>query len=553
MSRLFLVLSIATIGGCSGQIGDTAPETPPPPTVPPPPDTPAPPADLGSARWAALPNTTPGAMRRLTNTEIEAMVTELVGEHIGFTDGFPPEERVGGFENNAAALTFPPTLFERAFDAARRAGEIVASNPAPFAPCAADTRNRACGEAVVRRFAERAWRRPLDDEDLTPLMASYDVGEDQGGFELGLTLAVQATLLSAPFFYLVEDVREEVKPGLLALSGAERANRLAFFLWRGPPDDALRAAADAGDLDTPEGVEAQAQRMLDRPQAQRSITEFHRQWLELERMTEVNKDLQYFPNWTDEIPGKMRTELDHYLEQTAIVEDSVEALLTARYSFQDETLRRYYQDGVTLEANGFDRVDLPPRRSGLLARGGFLIMEGFDQTSPVLRGLFIREKFLCGELPPPPDFVDDIPSDPTPAETTRERAEAHANDPLCRGCHQFMDPIGFGLERFDAAGRWRDMESSHPIDDRGEVVESDIGVFQGAAELGAKLAKSEYFRACFVRKWFRFAIGRMESKADLPTLQALDAMMATTDSYRALQLALTQTDAFLYRRAEDAR
>ncbi|MEM7678676.1 MAG: DUF1587 domain-containing protein, partial [Myxococcota bacterium] len=196
MSRFFLVLSVAVASGCSGQIGDSQAPPPADPADTPPPEI-EPPSVADTARWAELPNTSPGGIRRLTNAEIEATVTDLLGQAIGFTEGFPPEERVGGFENNAAALTFPPTLSERAFDAARRVGDIVAASPDRFASCAISERNRVCGETVVRNFAERAWRRSPNDADLTRLLASYGVGFEQSGFELGVTLAVQATLLSA--------------------------------------------------------------------------------------------------------------------------------------------------------------------------------------------------------------------------------------------------------------------------------------------------------------------------------------------------------------------
>ena len=569
MGRFLIILSVA-VCGCSGQIGEPAlqgsdPSEPGPADTPPdapgtpglPPQEPAPPGQPPATGeppnpWVVFAATQPATMRRLTNVEIEAAVRDLVGEGIGFTDGFPPEERLGGFENNAAVLTFPPTLSERAFDAARRVGDRVAADPEAFAPCATTSQNRSCGRTLIGAFAARAWRRQITDAELDRLMTAFDAGVDES-FETAVALGVQATMLSLPFYYLIEDETTVAKPGFVALDGYERASRLAFFLWRSPPDEALLAAAANGGLATAEGVRAQAERLLDSPKAGRAITEFHRQWLELDRVAEVNKDPEQYPEWDDMLSAKMRTELDYFIEQAAIQDDSVNALLTARYSYQDEALRRFYADGSPTAVDGFERIELPERRAGLLARGGFLIMEGFDQTSPVLRGLFVREKLLCGHLPPPPDFVDDIPSAPSPDVTTRSRTEAHANDPQCAGCHVLMDPIGFGLERFDAIGRWRDTESGQPIDDRGNVINVDIGEFTGAAALGQKLAESAFFRACFVRKWFRFALGRTESREDLATLQSLDAVVADTGSYRALQLALTQTDDFLYRRTEASR
>jgi len=189
-------------------------------------------------------------------------------------------------------------------------------------------------------------------------------------------------------------------------------------------------------------------------------------------------------------------------------------------------------------------------RGGLLTQGGLLSLLGkANQTSPVHRGKFVREQLLCMELPPPPADLMIKPPELSATLTTRQRFEQHAADGSCSGCHRLMDPIGLGFERFDGAGLYRDTENGQPVDDSGQLTDTDVdGPFRGALELGAKLASSAQVRSCVATKWFRYGYGRGETDADGCSLAAIQARFAGGGyKVRDLLASLVETDAFLYR------
>jgi hypothetical protein len=225
--------------------------------------------------------------------------------------------------------------------------------------------------------------------------------------------------------------------------------------------------------------------------------------------------------------------------------------LTAPYTFVNGPLAQYYGlPGVSGDA--FVKVPLDgTHRAGILSQGGLLSLLGkADQTSPVHRGKFVREQLLCDDLPPPPADLMIKPPELSATLTTRQRFTQHSADIACSGCHRLMDPIGLGFESFDGAGLYRASENGQPIDDSGQVNDSDAGgPFTGVAELAAKLAGSDDVRACVAAKWFRYGYGRGETTADACTLQRLQGGFAASGGrIQDLLVALTQSDAFLYRR-----
>src|SRR5262249_43988715 len=199
------------------------------------------------------------------------------------------------------------------------------------------------------------------------------------------------------------------------------------------------------------------------------------------------------------------------------------------------------------------RVELnPARRLGILTQAGVLALTSkSNQTSPVQRGKFVREQLLCDQLPPPPPGVAAAPPPLDPTLTTRQRFAVHSQNPACAGCHQLMDPVGFGLENFDGVGKWRTAENGIAIDASGMVINSDVGAFSGPTELAQKLATSDKVRGCAVTQWFRFGYGRGETADDRCSIRALNSQFAASGyNIRELLVALTQTDAFLYRKNE---
>ena len=332
------------------------------------------------------------------------------------------------------------------------------------------------------------------------------------------------------------------------------ASRLSFMLWRTMPDDQLFGAAQAGALSTPDQIAAQVTRMLQDPRARAMVADFHDQWLRVGAIATVEKDRTIFPAFDASVAGLMQQETRAFLDHVVWDDDGTLAtLFGAPYSFMNATLAGYYgETGVSGAA--LVKVDLDPaRHAGLLTQGGLLsLLAKGNQTSPVHRGKFVREQLLCQQLPPPPPDIQIKPPDLSPTLTTRERFTQHAADNACSPCHRLMDPIGLGFENFDGAGKFRTMENGQPVDASGRVEQADAvvaGDFNGVADLGRKLAQSADVQRCVSTQWFRYAYGRAETDADACSLATLQTRFVSSGAnVRELLVALTQTDAFLYRR-----
>ncbi|MCH9682646.1 MAG: DUF1588 domain-containing protein, partial [Deltaproteobacteria bacterium] len=306
---------------------------------------------------------------------------------------------------------------------------------------------------------------------------------------------------------------------------------------------------------TPEEIEDHARRMLDDPKAHRMVEHFHEQWLGTIRLASLDKDVTVFPSWTGELSLKQAQEVAAFVDHVFFEDDAtLQTLLTAPYTFVDAELAGFY--GIdTPGGTGLQKVEPTQGEvAGILSKGGILsAYSKANQTNPIARGIFVREHLLCQLPPPPPDDVELIPPQPDPNATTRDQYEQHRADPACKGCHALFDPIGFGFENFDAVGRWRETENGFDIDASGEVtgLRDSTGEFEGVVQLGTTLASSEEVGQCVARQWFRFAYGRTESATlDGCNMETIDAAFAESGyDMRELLIALTQTDAFLYRTA----
>jgi hypothetical protein len=322
------------------------------------------------------------------------------------------------------------------------------------------------------------------------------------------------------------------------------------------PDDALLAAAEAGQLSADADIAAQAERMLADPRAHAVVRNFHDQWLRIAEIDGVEKDPGAFSKWTPTIAGLMRQEAAAFIDDVVWNGDgTLGALFGAPYTFANTALAQYY--GLPAPGGtGFVKIDLDPtQHAGVLTQGGLLsLLAKQNQTSPVHRGKFVREQILCQPLQPPPPNLQIKPPELSTTLTTRERFAQHSADDYCASCHQLMDPIGLGFENFDAAGIYRATENGQPIDASGEVKAADVaGPFNGPIELGQKLAGSADVRACVATQWFRYGYGRAETEGDGCSMKTLQDRFAG-GGYRILDLvaALAATDAFRYRRVTAA-
>ena len=321
------------------------------------------------------------------------------------------------------------------------------------------------------------------------------------------------------------------------------------------PDDALFAAADGGKLATRDQVAAQAQRMLMDTRARQTVSAFHREWLELNHALEAPKAPLLYPKWSPQLAADLYKESQTFVDQVFWTDGKLGTLLTAPYSYVNANVAQHYGVGAPGgPADAFSKVMLDAsQRAGILTQGTFLASHASpDQTSPVRRGKFVREQLLCQPVPPPPNNIVIKPPEYDPTSSTRERFSAHEKETLCAGCHVAMDPIGFGLEHYDATGRFRTMDGPHAVDASGALTGTDVdGTFDGAIQLVGKLAASRDVAGCVTTQWFRYANGREESTEDACALEGLRSGFESGQrDMRNLPLAIVTSDSFRYRAAQ---
>ncbi|MFK7928896.1 MAG: DUF1592 domain-containing protein [Myxococcota bacterium] len=486
-------------------------------------------------------------LRRLTHPELHHTLVELL--HVddpGVLDLLPPES-LGGFSNNTDVRSVGADT-ATAYDAlAERLAADIVSDPRPLLGC--ELASDGCVEGWLPGFIEQAFRRPVAPERAERLMGLYRSAKAEWGPADALDVTLQVLFQSPEFLYRVEPTALRAAPGeVVTLDGYEMANRLSYFLWASPPDAALRAAAASGALDTAEGIESHARRMLEDPRAERAIFGFFREWMDLQHLEEVEKDPALHGDFTDEIRHAYEAEVEAFIGEVWNTEDaSFEVLLTASWTMADVDLATWYGLPAPTES-GFQRIERDSAyHAGFFTQGAFLASRARPyESSPVHRGMFFRGNLLCESMRPPTG-LDITPPDPDPNLTTRERLAQHRADPSCAGCHDKLDPPGFALEHFDAVGRFRDSENGKAIDATGDLAGTDKdGPFDGANELAWMLVESEDVQRCFGRQWFRYAHGRTDDKGR-DACAVGSAVQAFTDSkldMRELIIATTTTRAF---------
>jgi hypothetical protein len=502
------------------------------------------------------PDPGPSYIRRVNRLEYNNTVRDLLGDTTRPADGFPAEEKRLGFDNNADALSVSPVLAEQYMKAAETiAADALNNRWSALVPCAAGTTDAAavdaCGRDFIAAFGQKAYRHPLNADDTAVLTKVFDAGKATD-LSTGIRLVMETALQSPRFLYRVEFGATAAGQMVVKIDDWEMASRLSYLLWHSMPDDALFAAAQAGQLSSTDEIQAQVQRMISDPRARGVVADFNSQWLRVGEIADVEKLLSVFPKYTPAIAALMEQETEQFLDHvTWDGAGDLQSLFTAPFTFVNGPLAQYYGlSGVSGSTFVMTPLDTDTRRGGVLTQGGLLSLLGkANQTSPVHRGKFVREQLLCMQLPPPPADIMIKPPELSTTLTTRQRFSQHSVDPACTGCHRLMDPIGLGFESFDGAGIFRATENGQPVDDSGEVKDSDIpGGFHGVGELSAKLAASAQVQACVATHWFRYGYGRGETDADACSMSRVQSQFAAGGfKMRDLLIALTQTDAFLYR------
>ena len=498
---------------------------------------------------------------RLSHSQWENTVKDLLrlDAPTGLSTSFYPDALGGrAFDNNEAALSVTPELWGDYERAAEDVATMVAADPAKIAkilPADMPTEPAAKRDAFVASFGLRAFRRPLTADEKSTFGAIFDQGQtldSTDAFTAGVRLSIEAFLQSPFFVYRAELSTKPADDKLIHLDGYEVASKLSYTLWNTMPDDTLFATAASGALDTPEGIEAQINTMVDDPRSKARMVSFHHQLLSAGEYTNlVDKSPDLFPDFDKAVGADMETELDMFVEKV-VVEDGggLKELLTSPVTFVNSRIAAIYGlDTAGRSVDQFEEVSLDPaQRAGFLTRSGFLAWKGtYAAPDTILRGVFINRKILCQVLgDPPPAAAGAKLGDET---TDRERVEALTGKGTCgESCHgNFIDPVGYAFENFDAIGQWREQDNGVPVDATSSFpFDGTMQSFSNASELSALIASSEQANTCYSRYWLQFAYGRdVVDDKDQSIIDELTALSRGGGSTRDMVVTLLTNNSFL--------
>lgn len=485
--------------------------------------------------------------RRLTRTEYDDTLRDLLDDDSrgGFT--LLPEDVSDPFDNDYHTQKVSPTLIEAAEtlanDAADRAIENATVRDAilPCSPSGAE--DAGCLREFVVSFGRRALRRPLTTEEADEYVAQFlPFAEEGDDFFIAVKLTIAALLQDVEFLYRVElGTAVEGKPGTFKLNHYEMATRLSYFLIGSTPPDWLLDEAENQTLGDPDGVRAAALKLMDDPRARARVERFHALWLGFHQLPH-----------DAELVNALREESKALIERVVFDEPTsyFELFQSERTYLSDYLAGHYGYDAP----GGSDWVTYPDDRRGILSHGSVLSSFGkFADTSPTQRGIFIRTRLLCQEIPPPPPDVDtDNPPTVGSGDCKTDVYSQH-NQGGCYDCHKMMDPIGFGLENYDNQGRYRAHDDGKPectITGDGSI--DGVGDFNGPAELAELIVESGDLERCVVTQVYRLAMGRRELIQDREILDALSEEFGTAEyQFDQLLVDLVSAETFGFRVQEE--
>lgn len=518
----------------------------------------------------------PAVVLRLTEAEYNRAVADLLQTDVA-PWRFPPEFALDGFTGRFATQAPSDALLEEL-----RLAAVAASTAVPDSPAfVCEDTDADCLRSALLAFADRAWRRPLDEAAAGRLGALFDDLAAASDPLLAARLGVQAVLQSPRFLYRIElGVPTGDDGATVPLDPWELAARLSFFLWDTVPDEPLRALAADGSLTNPAVLETQARRMLDDARARDAVVAFHREWLDVDGIDALVPDPDvHFPEAGIEdayiraitnTRRVMKAEIDQYVTHTLLVDPSAGSLgdlLTATTAWVGPQTAAGY--GVDYDTDGIDLasvwveglaeeqielrpVRLPPeQRAGVLTLAGVMAARSHAvHPSPVHRGLLVLDRLLCDRPEnPPAGAVSQAPPDDVDAESTnRERLAAATSSTDCIGCHASINALGFAFERYDAVGRWREDDFGSPLDTTGSL---GTLAFDDAVRLSAELAALDPVHGCYAERWLTHALGRAPVAADGPDA-LVDGFLLDGGDVRGLLVAIVMSEAFRSRSAEGA-
>jgi hypothetical protein len=412
----------------------------------------------------------------------------------------------------------------------------------------------ACARRILSQLLRRAYRRPINEEDLETPKKFFAAGRRAGGFDVGIERALAAILVNPNFLFRMERQPADVPANRpYRISDRELASRLSFFLWSSSPDDELLEVATRRELSRPEVLEQQVRRMLVDERSRSLVTNFADQWLYLRNLESIVPDARLYPDFGHNLREAFRRETELLFGQMLREDQSVLVLLDSPATYLNERLARHY--GIPyVYGSRFRRVLLTEesRRGGILRHGSILSVTSYaTRTSPVIRGKWILENLLGISPPPPPPNVPTLDDNTVAAHVTvRERLARHRADAACAACHDLIDPVGFGLENFDAVGRWQELELGQPIDASGGLPDgSEFGGVSGLEQ--ALLERPELFVQTLTEKLLTFALGRGVEYYDAPAVRRILRQARHTDyRFSSLILGIVNSVPFQMRMAD---
>jgi hypothetical protein len=442
-----------------------------------------------------------------------------------------------------------------------RAAEVIAAHVvdspetlSSLAPCPEGQDPMVCAREFIETFGGRAYRAPLlDEEDIQRHLTLFQVGLETS-YERGIELLLRGMMQSPRFLYQLEiGTSEPVSKSAVKLRPHELAARLSYAIWNTLPDAQLLGAAESGALDDPLTLTAEVDRLLVDPKGEHFVRSFLEAWTHLDRVPHLAKHEGQYPLWP-EIRQATHEQGRAFFEHVLTAEGgTLTALLTSSTVMINETLAPHY--GVTAGPDflPFDAPQGTP--SGVLTLPAVMAtFAKMDESSPVHRGVFVREALFCQSPPAPPADIPPAPEVDS-GGSTRERLAQHVVDPACAGCHKLLDPVGLGFEHYDAVGFFRADDGGKPVDATGELAGTDVdGEFEGVPQLASMLLESDNVEQCITRQWFRHALSRFEDdEADLCSIKGLvQRFREANQSLNALPHAVASSPSFLYRRPSDA-
>ena len=492
-------------------------------------------AGSGSAGGPVAPppfQPAPGLLRRLTRAQFANAMRDLLGVEVNQS-----QIEADSWDGNFAVIGASSVVtsangveqYQSVIESAVDSVFADTSKRAALLGCTPSTTpsSDACLRGFLEKFGRRAFRRPLETNELDRLLSVGQLASTTLSSAIEGAHWATVALLSSPSFLYRPELGAPGADGVRRFTAYETASRLSFLLWNSVPDVALLDAAASGALSTPQGIRTAVERLLDAPNGRQAVGQFAEELLRLDRVATQAKDPTLFPEYDAPLQAAMVRDMRSVWESVAFDDQgSALSLFSTKKVFANAGLAKLYGlDPTGLDAKTFKQFSLPDDspRSGILNKAGFLSQfANQKEGSPTLRGKFIRDALMCMSIPPPPGDVNAMLTEPPEGQamTKRQRLELHRSNASCAGCHSLMDPLGLPLENFDAIGRYRTLDNGLPIDSSGDV---DGVPVADARAFGQAMSASNNVARCMVRRYYTYATGHTERDVDGSVVATLAA------------------------------